>query len=77
MPVRSITIGWNNAALVAEDVRTARDLTPLNESQFSALTVRTTEVTRQALLLRRPPIARGRCLGALEIGTPWKSLTFP
>lgn len=53
LPVSTVIIGCDSPAQVEENVRLAREFTPLNEQQMAALTARTEPIARQALFFRR------------------------
>ncbi len=52
-PVSTVIIGCDNPAQVEEDVRLAREFTPLSEAQLGELAARSEAVKRQALFFRR------------------------
>jgi predicted aldo/keto reductase-like oxidoreductase len=52
-PVSTVIIGCDNPAQVEENVRLAREFTPLSDSQLADLAVRTQPIARQALFFRR------------------------
>lgn len=53
LPVSTVIIGCDTVAHVEENVRIAREFTPLNDTQMAALTDRTAEIKRQALYFRK------------------------
>jgi len=53
LPVSTVLIGCDTVAHVEENVRIARDFTPLSDRQLGALTAKTEEVKRQALFFRK------------------------
>jgi hypothetical protein len=53
LPVSTVIIGVDDVAQVEENVRIARDFTPLSDQQMAALAARTAEVQRQALFFRK------------------------
>ncbi len=53
LPVSTVIIGCDSVAHVEENVRIAREFTPLSERQMAALTTRTAEIQRQALFFRK------------------------
>ena len=52
-PVTTVIIGCDNPAQVEENVRLAREFTPLSEAQLAELAARTEPIKRQALFYRR------------------------
>ncbi len=52
LPVSTVIIGCDNVAQVEENVKMAREFTPLNETQLAALTAKTQPIARQALFFR-------------------------
>lgn len=52
-PVSTVIIGCDNPAQVEENVRLAREFTPLSEAQLAALAEKTQPIARQALFFRR------------------------
>ena len=52
-PVSTVIIGCDNPAQVEENVRLARDFTPLTEAQLGELAAKTEVIKRQALFFRR------------------------
>ncbi len=53
LPVSTIIIGCDSVAQLEENIRLAREFTPLNETQMAALAARTEPIHRQALFFRR------------------------
>ncbi len=53
LPVSTVIIGCDTIAQLEENVKLARDFTPLNETQMGALEKRTETIARQALFFRR------------------------
>ena len=53
LPVSTIIIGCDNVAQLEENVKIAREFTPLNDQQMAALTKKTEPIARQALFFRR------------------------
>jgi predicted aldo/keto reductase-like oxidoreductase len=53
LPVSTVIIGCDTVEQLEENVRIARDFTPLNEQRLGALTARTEEIKRQALFFRK------------------------
>ncbi len=53
LPVSTIVIGCDNIAQLEENVKLAREFTPLSDSQLAALSTRTEGIARQALFFRR------------------------
>jgi aryl-alcohol dehydrogenase-like predicted oxidoreductase len=53
LPVSTVIIGCDNPAQVEENVRLAREFTPLSERQLAALADKTEPIARQALFFRR------------------------
>jgi aryl-alcohol dehydrogenase-like predicted oxidoreductase len=53
LPVSTVIVGCDTVAHVEENVRLAREFTPLAEAQMAELTRRTEAVQRQALFFRR------------------------
>ena len=51
-PVSTVIIGCDSTAQVAENVRLAREFTPLSEAQLASLASRTESIARQALFFR-------------------------
>jgi hypothetical protein len=51
--VSTVIIGCDNPQQVEENVRLAREFTPLSEAQLTDLAARTLPVARQALFFRR------------------------
>ncbi len=52
-PVSTVIIGCDSPAQVEENVRLAREFTPLNDRQLASLSERTEPIARQALFFRR------------------------
>ena len=52
-PVSTVIIGCDTIAQLEENVRFARDFTPLSERQLAALSDKAQPVARQALFFRR------------------------
>lgn len=57
LPVSTVIVGCDTVEQVEENVKLAREFTPLSDGQMAALTARTTPIADQALFFRRP--ARG------------------
>jgi len=53
LPVSTVIIGCDTVAQLEENVRLAREFTPLNESQMAALAEKTAPIAKQALFFRR------------------------
>ena len=53
LPVSTVIIGCDTVAQLEENVRLAREFTPLSETQMAALTEKTQPLARQALFFRR------------------------
>jgi uncharacterized protein len=53
LPVSTVVVGCDTVAQLEENVRIARDFTPLNEERLKALTARTEDIKRQALFFRK------------------------
>lgn len=53
LPVSTVIIGCDSIAQLEENVKLAREFTPLSESQLAALSEKTTPVARQALFFRK------------------------
>ena len=53
LPVSTVVIGCDNLEQLEENVRIAREFTPLSEQKLSTLTTRTEEIRRQALYFRK------------------------
>jgi predicted aldo/keto reductase-like oxidoreductase len=53
LPVSTVIIGCDTVAQLEENVRLAREFTPLNETRMAALTAKTEPLARQALFFRR------------------------
>ncbi|MBI4735517.1 MAG: hypothetical protein HY766_05565 [candidate division NC10 bacterium] len=53
LPVSTVIVGCDTVGQLEENVRIARDFTPLNEQKLSALSARTEEIKRQALFFRK------------------------
>jgi predicted aldo/keto reductase-like oxidoreductase len=52
-PVSTVIIGCDTIAQLEENVKLAREFTPLNETQLAALTQKTEPIARQALFFRK------------------------
>ncbi len=52
-PVSTVIIGCDNPAQVEENVRLAREFTPLSDAQLTQLAAKTEPIKRQALFFRR------------------------
>jgi hypothetical protein len=52
LPVSTVIVGCDSPAQVEENVRLAREFTPLSEGQLAALATRTEPIARQALFFR-------------------------
>ena len=52
-PVSTVIIGCDNVAQLEENVKLAREFTPLSEPQLAALSARTVPIAEQALFFRR------------------------
>lgn len=52
LPVSTVIIGCDNLAQLEENVKLARDFTPLSEKQLAGLTERTEPIARQSLFFR-------------------------
>jgi uncharacterized protein len=59
LPVSTVIIGCDNIAQLEENVRIARDFTPLSESQMAALNERAAPVAKQSLFFRFTDRSRG------------------
>jgi predicted aldo/keto reductase-like oxidoreductase len=53
LPVSTVIIGCDNVAQLEENVKLARDFTPLNQQQLATLTSRTESIAPDALFFRR------------------------
>ncbi len=53
LPVSTVIIGCDSVSHVEENVRLARDFTPLSEREMASLSERTKDIARQALFFRR------------------------
>jgi aryl-alcohol dehydrogenase-like predicted oxidoreductase len=53
LPVSTVIIGCDSVAQLEENVRLAREFTPLSEQQLAALAQRTEPIAQQALFFRR------------------------
>ena len=53
LPVSTVIIGCDNVAQLEENVKLAREFTPLNQQQLASLTTRTEPIAEQALFFRR------------------------
>jgi len=53
LPVSTVIIGCDTVAQLEENVRLAREFTPLSETKMAALTAKTEPLARQALFFRR------------------------
>lgn len=53
LPVSTVIVGCDSPAQVEENVRLAREFTPLSEAQMEAISAKTEPVARQALFFRR------------------------
>ncbi|MFB3812980.1 MAG: aldo/keto reductase [Terriglobales bacterium] len=53
LPVSTVIIGCDTIAQLEENVKLAREFTPLNETQMAALSAKTEPIARQALFFRR------------------------
>ncbi len=53
LPVSTVIIGCDSIAQLEENVRLAREFTPLSEAQQAALSEKTTPIARQALFFRK------------------------
>jgi uncharacterized protein len=53
LPVSTVVVGCDDVAQLEENVRIARDFTPLSDAQMAALTAKTAEIKRQALFFRK------------------------
>jgi hypothetical protein len=53
LPVSTVIIGCDDVAQLEENIKIAREFTPLNEQQMAALAQKTEPVARQALFFRR------------------------
>jgi len=53
LPVGTVIIGCDSVAQLEENIRLAREFTPLNDTQMAALVARTQPIHRQALFFRR------------------------
>jgi predicted aldo/keto reductase-like oxidoreductase len=52
LPVSTVVIGCDSIAQLEENVRLAREFTPLNQTQMAALTERTRPIAKQSLFFR-------------------------
>ena len=52
-PVSTVIVGCDSVAQVEENVKFAREFTPLNQTQMAGLTEKTTPVSKQALFFRK------------------------
>lgn len=53
LPVSTVIVGCDNVEQLEENVRIARDFTPLNEERLRVLTAKTEDIQRQALFFRK------------------------
>jgi hypothetical protein len=53
LPVSTVIIGCDNVAQLEENVKLARDFTPLSDQQLASLSGRTAPIAQQALFFRR------------------------
>ena len=53
LPVSTVIVGCDTVAHLEENVRIARDFTPLSEERLRALTAKTEDIKRQALFFRK------------------------
>ena len=53
LPVSTVIVGCDTVAQLEENVRIARDFTPLSEDRLKALTAKTEDIKRQALFFRK------------------------
>ena len=53
LPVSTVIIGCDSVAQLEENVKLAREFTPLNQQQLAALTTRTGPIAQDALFFRR------------------------
>lgn len=53
LPVSTIIVGCDSIAQLEENIRLAREFTPLNDTQMATLVERTEPIHRQALFFRR------------------------
>jgi hypothetical protein len=53
LPVSTVVVGCDTVAQLEENVRIARDFTPLSEDRLKALTAKTEDIKRQALFFRK------------------------
>ncbi len=53
LPVSTVIVGCDSPAQVEENVKLAREFTPLSDAQMTALSAKTESVARQALFFRR------------------------
>jgi len=51
--VSTVIVGCDTVAQLEENVRIARDFTPLSEDRLKALTGKTEDIKRQALFFRK------------------------
>ncbi len=59
LPVSTVIIGCDNIAQLEENVRVARDFTPLSQSQMAALNERAEPVAKQSLFFRFTDRSKG------------------
>ena len=53
LPVSTVIVGCDSVAQLEENVKFAREFTPLNQTQLAGLTEKTSPVIRQALFFRK------------------------
>ena len=53
LPVSTVVVGCDTVAQLEENVRIARDFTPLSEDRLKALAAKTEDIKRQALFFRK------------------------
>jgi uncharacterized protein len=53
LPVSTVIVGCDNVAQLEENVRIAKEFTPLNDKKLTTLTARTEEIKQQALFFRK------------------------
>ena len=53
LPVSTVIVGCDSVAQLEENVKFAREFTPLNQTQLASLTEKTSPVIRQALFFRK------------------------
>jgi aryl-alcohol dehydrogenase-like predicted oxidoreductase len=53
LPVSTIIIGCDSVEQLTENVKLAREFTPLNQTQMAGLSEKSEPVARQALFFRR------------------------